>query len=182
VRAPLKSDQLLPRSLLRIPVAAVSRFVDAVRGASDQQLHRAMGFAPARRAVLEAIFRQMPRYLDRKRAENVRLRSRWQITRPDGSAPDVYELAIDRGRARVRRGIGEAGDRPVDVTITVDGVKFLRLVTGTADPMRAYLEGDLAGSGDIMAAARLVSLFRMPGNETARKQNTNTETPARRAY
>jgi hypothetical protein len=165
----LNPGRLLPRALLRFPDAAAGPFVGAVRGASDDQLRQAMAFAPLRRAVLEAIFRQMPRYLDRRRAKDVRLRVRWEITRPGAGRPDVYELAIENGRARVSRGTGPAVGGPVDVTIIVDGAKFLRLVSGTADPMRAYLDGDLAGTGDIMAAARMVSLFRMPGTRSDRR-------------
>ena len=48
-------------------------------------------------------------------------------------------------------------------TITVSGPDFLRLVTGQLDPMQAYFTSRIKLSGDLMLAARLQSLFRIPG-------------------
>ena len=49
------------------------------------------------------------------------------------------------------------------LTITLDGVDFLRLISGNLDPMKAYFTGRIKLSGDIMVAANLAALFRMPG-------------------
>ena len=74
----------------------------------------------------------MPRQLDRERAAGVELAVRWAITRSGRTGADVYDLAVAGGRARVTRGGRRA--RPPPVTITVDGVEFLRLVTRATRP------------------------------------------------
>jgi putative sterol carrier protein len=163
----------------RVPADLISTLGAGVRGVDEAHLRRVMAFPPARRAVLEAIFRQVPRQLDSRRAAGVELAVRCAITHNRGDGADVYDLAVTGGRARVTRG----SDAPMPpVTITVDGVEFLRLVTGATDPMRAYMSGELAATGDIMAAARMASMFRVPGAGRSRKQNANTDPGSHRAY
>ncbi len=125
----------------------------------DRQLEQLMR-TPARRVVTEAIFLIMPRYLDRRRAVGLDMAIRWRVRGPgDEAEPDVYDLIIAERRCRVTRGASEA--RPL-VTITLDSTELLRLVTGRTSPMQAYLAGRLSLRGDIMQAARLTSLFRVP--------------------
>jgi putative sterol carrier protein len=183
----VSSPRLLPNRLLRhardraarVSGEASGAAAAGLRGLGEDRLRLVMAFPPARRAILEAIFRQMPRQLDRPRAAGAELAVRWVLTRSGGGAADVYDLAVSGGQARVTRGSSEPAP---PVTITVDGVRFLRLVSGDTDPMRAYLSGDLAATGDIMAAARLVSLFRVPGARKSRKQNANTDRRSHRPY
>jgi len=120
---------------------------------------------PLRRIVLDTIFWQMPRYLDSRRARGVEATVRWRVTARGGQTVDTYDLMLADGRARSRRGPGAT--EPA-VTITVDGARFLQIAAGAADPMAADSKGELAIAGDIMAAARLVSLFRMPGSASRR--------------
>jgi hypothetical protein len=115
---------------------------------------------PARRVILEAIFWQMPRHLDRGRAGTMTGSVRWEITGRPGGTADIYELEFGDGRCRVTRGGGDGNPR---VTITVDGAEFLRIATGNSDPMQAYFKGRLKLAGDIMVAAKLTSLFWIPG-------------------
>ncbi len=115
---------------------------------------------PVRRALLEAIFSQMPQRLDRKAAATTKTTIRWCITgRPDGGT-DVYQLEVDNGTCRVHR--GETGAEP-RVTITLDGAEFVKLATANSDPMQAYFKGRISLAGDVMVAARMRSLFRVPG-------------------
>ncbi len=78
--------------------------------------------------------------------------------RPDGGS-DVYQLVIENGRARTDR--GETVE--ARLTVTLDGVEFLKLASGNSDPMQAYFTGRIKLSGDIMVAAKLAQMFRMPG-------------------
>ncbi len=121
---------------------------------------------PARRALLDTIFWQMPKHLDRTRAARLSAIVRWCITgRPDGGA-DVYELVLSDGSCRVAHGASDAEPR---LTITLDGAEFLRLISGNSDALQAYLNGRVALSGDLMFAAKLVSLFRIPKRRSSRR-------------
>jgi putative sterol carrier protein len=53
------------------------------------------------------------------------------------------------------------------VTITAEAAEFVRLATGNSDPMNAYFRGRIQLAGDIMFAAKLQSLFRVPGRPPA---------------
>lgn len=130
-----------------------------VRDSSQARLERLMR-SPLRRVVLEAIFWQMPQRVDPDRAQRTRCSIRWRITgRPDGGV-DVYQLELANDVCRVEH---NPSGSDAQLTITVDGAEFLRLATGNSNPMQAYFAGRVALSGDIMLAARLATLFRMPG-------------------
>jgi putative sterol carrier protein len=130
-----------------------------VRDASPERLDQLMT-SPARRPVLEAIFWQMPRQLDPAKARGVSTVIRWQITGGPGGVTDTYDLQIEGGRALVGRGGGTASPK---LTITMDGAELVRLVSGNSDPMAAYFKGRIQLAGDIMVAAQMAQMFRMPG-------------------
>ncbi len=124
---------------------------------------------PLRRPLLDAIFWQMPKQVNSSRVAGLHCSVRWKITgRRDGKT-DVYDLELREGRCRTRRGGLEA--KPL-VTITLDGAEFLRLISGRTDPVQAYFKGRLGLSGDIMFAAKLASLFRIPGRRSGESPTT----------
>ena len=134
-------------------------FGRVVRDVPPERLEQVMR-SPARKPVLDGIFWQMPRQLDTAQAAGVKTSIRWDITgRSDGEI-DTYMLELANGRARTRRG---ANGEPPRLTITMDGVEFLRLVSGNLDPMQANFKGRIQLTGDIMVAAQMAQLFRMPG-------------------
>jgi predicted lipid carrier protein YhbT len=148
----------IKRAISGAPTQIAETLAGSVQSASPQRLEQLMR-TPARRLVLDAIFWQMPQFVDRRQSRRLNASVRWAITgRADGGA-DLYDLVFTDGRCRVIRG-GGTSEPPV--TIRVDGVEFLRLAAGSSDPMRAYFKGRLAITGDIMVAAKLVSLFRIP--------------------
>jgi hypothetical protein len=148
---------------MSLALAAKTRLADGfarmVGSASSDRLERLMR-SPARRPLLDAIFWQMPGQVDREHAGQVDdAMVRWQITEGPNGRVDVYELALSDGRARARRG---ESDREARLTISADGPEFLRLVTGNSDPMRSYFSGKVRLGGDVMFAAKLQTLFRIP--------------------
>lgn len=157
--------RLLPVELLArlIPREVADRLAGLVRDVPAARLDALMD-SPLRRPILDAVFMQMPRHLNRRRAENVTATVRWRITRPGGD-PDVYDLLIADGRARVERGGGPEPIRALE--ITVDGAEFLRVAAGSSNPMNAYFAGKLSLRGDVMQAARLTTLFRVPAPRRA---------------
>ncbi len=134
-------------------------FTKLVRDASPERLEQVMR-SPARRPLLDGIFWQMPRQLDPARARGVQTTIRWCITGRVDAGVDTYHLQVEDGHARTTR--EPVSDHP-RLTITMDGVEFLRLASGNSDPMSAYFKGRIQLTGDIMAAAQLAQMFRMPG-------------------
>jgi len=130
-----------------------------VRDTSPERLEQLMR-SPARRAVLDGIFWQMPRQLDAKQAAGVKTSILWNITGRSDDGVDSYLLTVADGQAHTARDPGATDPR---LTITMDGVELLRLISGNSDPMSAYFKGRIQLAGDIMVAAQLAQLFRMPG-------------------
>ena len=138
--------------------SVADRFAQVVRRVPPERLEQILR-TPVRRPLLDTIFWQVPQHLDRRRAAGVSATIRWRITgRADGEA-DVYDLQIADGRARVKRGAEES--RPT-LTITIDAAEFLRVAAGVSNPINAYFNGRLELRGDVMQAARLTALFRIP--------------------
>jgi putative sterol carrier protein len=154
---PERARKAIRRGLREAPVQLADRFARIVRNAPEERVERLMA-TPAGRLVVEAIFWQMPQHVSRRQAAGTDATIRWEVTGPAGVA-DVFDLQIGDGRCRVHRG-GSTADP--GVTITLDGTEFLRLATGNADPVQDYFSGKIKLKGDIMLAAKLQSLFRVP--------------------
>ncbi len=133
-------------------------FGRVVQNAPPERLEQLMR-SPARKPALDGIFWQMPKQVNAEIAKNLTTTIRWRITgRPDDGA-DVYQLEVDKGQVKTVK--GESGDPKL--TVTMDAVEFLKLASGNLDPMQAYFKGRIELSGDIMVAAKLAQLFKVPG-------------------
>jgi putative sterol carrier protein len=156
---PQRALELLKRSVAEAPAKVADGITRLVRDAHPERLEQVMR-SPARRPILDGIFWQMPKQINPERAVGVTTSVRWCITgRPDGGS-DFYTLRIDDGRANAVREEGAVTPR---LTITVDGAEFVRIATGNSEPMEAYFKGRILLAGDVMFAASLGSMFRMPG-------------------
>jgi putative sterol carrier protein len=156
---PQRALKQVRRLAAEAPAHLAEGFGRVVRDVPPERLEQVMR-SPARRPVLDGIFWSMPKQLDTEQAVGVTTAIRWDITgRSDGEV-DTYLLALDNGRARTTKGADGESPR---LTITIDGVEFLRLVSGNLDPMQAYFKGRIQLAGDIMVAAKMAQLFRMPG-------------------
>ncbi len=156
---PQRALDQLKRFAADAPAQLADGFERLVREAPPERLHQLMR-SPARRALLDGIFWQMPKQLDTRQAAGVRTWIRWEITGRADDGTDVYLLHVESGQARTTR--GTEGPEP-RLTITMDGVEFLRLASGNSDPMSAYFKGRIQLAGDIMVAAQLAQMFRLPG-------------------
>jgi predicted lipid carrier protein YhbT len=143
------------------PAQLADGFTRLVREAPPERLEQVMR-SPARRPLLDGIFWQMPKQIDSARARGMHTTIRWCITGRADDGVDTYHLFVEDGAARTSRETNGVTPR---LTITMDGVEFLRLVSGNSDPMSAYFKGRLQLAGDIMAAAQLAQWFRIPGAE-----------------
>ena len=86
--------------------------------------------SPARKAILDGIFWQMPKQLDPKHAAGVKASLRWVITgRQDGASTPTNSSSTT---AACRVDQGQRWSADPRLTITIDGVEFLRLVSGNS--------------------------------------------------
>jgi hypothetical protein len=161
---PQRALELLRRTVADAPAQLADGITRFVRDAPAERIEQLMR-SPARRPILDGIFWQMPKQIDPKRAAGVTTSVRWCITGRSDGGIDSYKLAIDDGRAstgRVDTGRVE-GHETHRLTITLDGAEFVRIATGNSEPMEAYFKGRVLLAGDIMFAASLGSMFKMPG-------------------
>jgi putative sterol carrier protein len=129
----------------------------AVAGATDEQLAEGMQ-SENRGLILDQVFEQMQNHMKADQANTMDAVVLWKVTgRPDGGE-DVYETIIRGGAVTINR---ESTESP-RVTFTMDGVDFLKLVTGNSQGPELFMTGKLKLEGDMMFAANLPALFTIP--------------------
>lgn len=126
--------------------------------ADDGALEEGMR-GPFRDVVLGEIFRRFPDYLHTERTRGMSAAVKFKIGgREDGGA-DRWLVHIEDGSCRAE----PEGDADARATIAMDGADFLKLVTGNANPTMTFMKGKLRVHGDLLFAAQLAGLFRIPG-------------------
>ena len=169
---PQRALDQIKRIAADAPAQLHGGFEKLVREASPGRLEQLMR-SPARKPMLDGMFWQMPKQVDATAAAGTTTAIQWVITgRPDGGS-DVYQLLIEDGRARTERGDGA----DARLTVTLDGVEFLKLASGNSDPMQAYFKGRIQLTGDIMVAAKMAQIFRMPGGSGPDGANGDAQGP-----
>ena len=129
-----------------------------ISSATDEQLREALS-GPQREAIIGEVFRRMEQHFKPGSATGVDAVIHWKITgRPDG-AIDHYEVVLKDGTCTARK---DSQHEP-RVTLTLDGVDFMRLVTGNAAGPTLFMSGKLKIEGDLMFSAQIQSMFTIPG-------------------
>lgn len=134
-----------------------AEFARQVGQTPDEQLRAGMA-SEARDLVLGGIFDAMCAHFDAEKAKDAEAVVHWRLGgRADGEK-DVYEVVIESGVCTVTK----EPQREPKVTFSLDAVDFLKLVTGNESGPSMFMFGKLRVSGDLMFAAGMQSLFRMP--------------------
>jgi putative sterol carrier protein len=108
--------------------------------------------------ILDEIFGRMEEHFRADRARDVDGVVHFRITdHPEGD-DDRYEVVIRGGSCRLNR----PPKNDPRATIVVDPVSFLKLVTGNANGPELFLRRKLRIKGDLMFAAQVPGLFRIP--------------------
>ncbi|MEX2196108.1 MAG: SCP2 sterol-binding domain-containing protein [Thermoleophilaceae bacterium] len=134
-----------------------AEMAEAVGGMSDEQLGEVMT-SELRAAALDEVFRRFPEFVDPARTKDVEAAIEWTIGGP-GKAEDRFLVVLDHGECRAGR---DLEDEP-SLTLELDAVDFLRLVTGSGNPAAMFITGRLKVSGDSELAMNVASFFRIPG-------------------
>jgi putative sterol carrier protein len=132
-------------------------FAAQLASTPDEQIEAGMQ-SEARGMVLDEIFKRMGEHLRPETAKGIDAVIHWKILgRPDGGH-DHYELVIKDGTA----GVTNAPQQEPRVTFSVGAVEFLKLVTGNASGPILFTTGKLKISGDLVFAAQIAGMFKIP--------------------
>jgi putative sterol carrier protein len=147
---------------MEVDPAAVdpAEFVKAIRETPPDQLAVGMADEQVRGVVLDGIFSQWAEHFDKESAGDTDAVLEWKILDKPGGGYDRYQVVIRDGTCSVAKD----GDHDPRVTFRVKPVDFLKLVTGNAAGPMMFMTGKLKIEGDLMFAATVQSLFRIPGS------------------
>jgi len=134
-------------------------FVKAVADTPEEQLAAGMADAQVRALVLDGIFTQMAEHFHGEQAGHTEAVIEFQILEKPGGGHDRYQVIVTGGTCAVEKD----GEHAPRVTFTLKPVDFLKLVTGNALGPVMFMTGKLKIDGDLMFAAGVQSLFRIPG-------------------
>jgi putative sterol carrier protein len=135
-----------------------AQFAKAVAETPEEEL--AAGFAneQVRALVLDGIFGQMEEHFHGEKAGHTEAVIEWRILDRPGGGEDRYQVIVTGGTCSVEKDGGHAPR----VTFTMKPVDFLKLVTGASAGPMMFMTGKLKIDGDLMFAASVQSLFRLP--------------------
>jgi putative sterol carrier protein len=146
---------------MEVDPAAVdpAAFVKAIADTPDEQLAAGMADEQVRTMVLDGIFTQMAEHFSAEKAGETEAVIEWRILDKPGCCEDRYQVVVTGGTCTVEKDGGHAPR----VTFTLKPVDFLKLVSGNAAGPMMFMTGKLKIDGDLMFAAGVQSLFRIPG-------------------
>ncbi len=134
-----------------------ANFASMVKSASKEQLEAVLA-GDGRGKILDEIFGRFPAQFRADRAGSTNAVIHWNITgRPDGGT-DTYELVIADGTCT----LSPSPEAEPKLAVTIGGVDFLQLISGSANPMMMFMTGKLKAKGDLGLAANLANLFDLP--------------------
>jgi putative sterol carrier protein len=166
LRMPVDGTTVQPTA---VDAAAVARVVATVE---ESELRERLG-GGVRDLVLDEIFARFPDYLDAHGVAGVSETFGFRITSATGAPAALFVVELRDGHCEVHR-----GDGPVPrVTLELDDVEFLRLVTGNGNPAALWLTGGLKLEGDERFALELAGFFRVPtaGDSATRIDPTSVD-------
>jgi putative sterol carrier protein len=132
-------------------------FARLVKDASKADLADVMS-GGHRTQVLDAVFARMSERFRPDKAPSRPSAVHWQIEgRPDGGV-DEYELMIEDGACAV----ASPPRHEPRVTVTLDGVDFLKLVSGNASATTMFFTRRIKLQGDLGLGAGLTDMFDIP--------------------
>jgi putative sterol carrier protein len=135
-----------------------AEFAKAVASTPASELAAGMANPQVRDLVLDGIFGQMAEHFDGRKAGSTEAVIEWQILDRPGGGHDRYQVVVTGGTCSVEKD----GAHSPRVTFKLKPVDFLKLVTGNAAGPMMFMTGKLKIDGDVMFAAGVQALFRIP--------------------
>jgi hypothetical protein len=127
-----------------------------VQSAADSSIGAVMK-SDAREEILEEAFGRLPKIFLPDAANGVQAVIHWAITGASTGA-ETYEMVIENGACAVSR----TPAREPKVTMTMDPVTFLKVISGDGNPMKMFMMGKIKAKGDLGLAANVAKYFDIP--------------------
>ena len=143
-----------PESLATI---GPKEFAQLVKATPDAKIAEVMA-GEGRSKILDEVFNRMPTLFRADRAGATQAVIHWNITGGPAGSTDSYETVIENGACTVT-------NQPVrepKLTMTMDPVTFLKVVSGDGNPMMMFMTGKIKAKGDLGLAANVAKLFDIP--------------------
>ena len=150
---PSQSSSGVPSDLSKL---SAEDFAALVSQASDEQLAEIME-GPQRDVALREIFARMAEHFDPARAKGDSVVHFKIVGRPDGGSDD-FEVIVRDGKCEVSEDLASEPR----VTLKVEPVPFLKLISGQASGPELFMSGKLKIEGDLMFAPQIATMFRIP--------------------
>jgi putative sterol carrier protein len=147
-------------AVANVAQVAPEDFARLIADSSKDQLKEIVN-GPARKQVLDEIFRRMADHVEPAKARGTDAVVHFKILdRPKelGGGYDHYEVVFDDGSCSA----SDVIERDPNVTIRVAPIHFLKLAANQASGPTLFLTGKLRLEGDVMLASRLTSFFHIP--------------------
>jgi hypothetical protein len=150
---PVQASSDVPSDLSAL---SAEDFAVLVSQASDEQLAQIMD-GSQRETALREIFARVAEHFDPARARGDSVVHFQIVGRPDGGSDD-FEVIVRDGKCEVSE---DPSEQP-RVTLKVEPVPFLKLVSGQASGPELFMSGKLKIEGDLMFAPQIATMFRIP--------------------
>jgi putative sterol carrier protein len=132
-------------------------FAQLVKSTPDSKITEVMA-GDDRNKILDEVFDRMPTLFRADRAGNTQAVIHWLITGGSGGSSDTYETVIENGACTVTN----QPARDPKLSMTMDPVTFLKVVSGDGNPMMMFMTGKIKAKGDLGLAAQVAKLFDIP--------------------
>jgi putative sterol carrier protein len=133
------------------------QFAQLVKNTPDAKIKEVLQ-GDQRGKVLDEIFSRMPTLFRADRAGSTNAVIHWNVgDRPDGGS-DTYELVIADGACT----LSATPQHDPKLSLTLGAVEFVKIVTGTGNPVMMFMTGKLKAKGDLGLAANIANLFDIP--------------------
>jgi hypothetical protein len=133
------------------------QFAKIVKSTPDETIKEVMR-GDLREKVLDEVFGRFPTMFRPDRAGSTNAAIHWTITeRPDGGE-DTYEVVIVDGTCTV----SASPEWEPKLALTLSPIDFIKVVSGSANPVMMFMTGKLKAKGDLGLAANIANLFDIP--------------------
>lgn len=146
--------ELTPESLASLEPL---EFAKLIKSMSDKEIRELMA-GDMRTPMLEFVFGNFVKLFQPEKAKDAKAHVNWKITGGPDDSSDTYAVVVEDGACRVEK---EPEAEPT-TSLMIGPAEFLRLVTGSGNPVMMVMSGKVKARGDLGVAMAFQNWFDIP--------------------